>query len=95
MPELEKVSYVDTTLWKVDKTSQMYQHLVHFLHTTWNSSNKNYFPGPQPISIERKHFGILNRNTYVVCEKTDGIRHALLAVMYEDKKMCVLVDRSQ
>lgn len=73
----------------------MHQYLVNFLHTTWNSSNKNYFPGPQPISIERQHFGILKRNEYVVCEKTDGIRHALLAVMYGEKKMCVLVDRSQ
>ena len=95
MLEVEKVSYIDTSLWKVMKNSQMHKHLVTFLHTTWNSSNKNYFPGPQPISIERQHFGILRRNNYVVCEKTDGIRHALLAVMYDDKKMCVLVDRSQ
>lgn len=95
MADLEKVSYIDTSLWKVRKNSNMHSYLVNFLHTTWNSSNKNYFPGPQPISIERKHFGILKRNDYVVCEKTDGIRHALLAVMYEDKKMCVLVDRSQ
>jgi hypothetical protein len=93
--DLEKVSYIDTSLWKVRKNSNMHSYLVNFLHTTWNSSNKNYFPGPQPISIERKHFGILKRNDYVVCEKTDGIRHALLAVMFEDKKMCVLVDRSQ
>jgi hypothetical protein len=95
MLEVEKVSYIDTTLWKVQRNSQMHKHLVNFLHTTWNSSNKNYFPGPQPVSIERQHFGILRRNNYVVCEKTDGIRHALLAVMYDDKKMCVLVDRSQ
>jgi hypothetical protein len=93
--ELEKVTYIDANLWKVQKNTKMHQHLLNFLHTTWNSSNKNYFPGPQPVSIERKHFGILKRNDYVVCEKTDGIRHALLAVMYEDKKMCVIVDRSQ
>jgi len=95
MFEFEKVSYIDSNLWKVDKNSDLYQHLLNFLHTTWNSSNKNFFPGPQPISIERKHFGILKRNDYVVCEKTDGTRHALLAVMYNEKKMCVLVDRSQ
>ena len=95
MSELEKVSYIDANLWKISKHSETYTYLVNFLHTTWNSSNKNYFPGPQPISIERKHFGILRRNNYVVCEKTDGIRHALLAVMYNEKKMCVLVDRAQ
>jgi len=95
MTDLEKVSYIDTSLWKVQKNTKMHQYLLNFLHTTWNSSNKNYFPGPQPVSIERKHFGNLKRNDYVVCEKTDGIRHALMAVMYEDKKMCILVDRSQ
>jgi hypothetical protein len=95
MTELEKVSYIDANLWKIQKNTKMHQHLLNFLHTTWNSSNKSYFPGPQPVSIERRHFGNLKRNDYVVCEKTDGIRHALLAVMYEDKKMCVLIDRSQ
>ena len=95
MLEVEKVSYIDASFWKVIRTSPMYHHIIDFLHTTWNSSNKNYFPGPQPVSIERKHFGILKRNDYVVCEKTDGIRHALVAIMYNDKKMCVLIDRSQ
>jgi hypothetical protein len=95
MSELTKVAYIDANLWKVQKNSKMYQFLLTFLHTTWNSSNKSYFPGPQPISIERRHFGILRRNNYVVCEKTDGIRHAFLAVTYEDKKMCVIVDRAQ
>ncbi len=93
--DLEKVSYIDASLWKVQKNTQMYQHLLNFLHTTWNSTNTNYFPGPQPISIERRHFGILQQNDYVVCEKTDGVRHALMAVMYQDKKMCVIIDRSQ
>lgn len=93
--ELEKISYIDSSLWKVQKNSECYKHLISFLHTTYNSNNTMYFPGPQPVSIERKHFGILKQNEYVVCEKTDGIRHALMAIMYDNKKLCVLIDRSQ
>jgi hypothetical protein len=90
--DLEKT---ESGLWKVRKNSQMHQHLIAFLHTTWNSTSTSFFPGPQPISIERKHFPLLKRNEYVVCEKTDGVRNALIAVMYDGKKICATVDRSQ
>lgn len=36
------------------------------------------FSGAQPISIERRHFDVLLKNRYMVCEKTDGIRHFLI-----------------
>lgn len=93
--DLEKVPYIGTNLWQIRKNSPCYKHIISFLHTTWNSSNTAYFPGPQPISIERKHFGLLKKNPYVICEKADGIRHALIAIMYEGKKFCVIIDRSQ
>jgi hypothetical protein len=36
------------------------------------------FSGAQPISIERKHFDLIRKNRYRVCEKTDGIRNFLI-----------------
>lgn len=33
--------------------------------------------GPQPISIERRHFNVLKSQPYYVCEKTDGVRYML------------------
>ena len=76
----------------VTSESSLYKHIVNFIHHVWGS--KDYFPGPQPISIETKHFPILKRGDYLVCEKTDGERHMMVALMYEGKKKCVFVNRA-
>ena len=72
--------------------SPLYKYVVQFIHKTWGS--KDYFPGPQPISIEYKHFPILKGGDYVVCEKTDGERHMMVALMFEGKKKCLFVNRA-
>ena len=69
--------------------------LVQFVHRAWRlpgGSTDNWFPGPQPISIERRHFPLLKKSDYLVCEKTDGVRHLLVAFGV-DKKVA-LVNRS-
>jgi hypothetical protein len=37
------------------------------------------FPGSQPVSMSMKNIDKINRIPYVVCEKSDGERHLLLA----------------
>ena len=49
-----------------------------FLQEAWGTSSPN-FPGPQPVSIERRHFPCLQDQPYFVCEKTDGVRHILIS----------------
>jgi len=80
-----------TLLWKVIPGTPLEQAVIAFIHTSWGT--RDYFPGPQPISIERSHFPLLKKNKYVVCEKSDGVRHLLVSFMFGDKKMCVLVNR--
>ena len=70
----------------------LYKHVVNFIHTCWKS--KDYFPGPQPISIERRHFPILKGAEYLVCEKTDGERYMMVALTFEGKRKCLFVNRS-
>lgn len=53
-----------------------------FIQKAWKSSDASRFPGPQPVSIERRHFPLLKKQPYVVCEKTDGTRNFLIS--FED-----------
>lgn len=83
----------------MDKTTPIYKDLQRFINTSWGSVGKDgtfppFFPGPQPISIERRHMNLLNRNEYFACEKTDGTRIALVCCTVEGKKVAVTVNRA-
>jgi hypothetical protein len=72
----------------------MEDEIKKFILEKWNSNNKDRFPGPQPVSIERCHFNFLKTNDYFVCEKTDGVRHFLVCFMdSQGRKICALVNR--
>lgn len=82
------------TFSRVQGSGQVREDIKEYLYERLGSSDKNRFPGPQPISIERKHFQILKHSEYLVCEKTDGVRHFLVCFSSGDKKVCALVNRS-
>ena len=85
--------------WIVNTQTELYRNALETFHTFWGTISKNgkvppIFPGPQPISIERAHFSVLNNNPYMVCEKTDGTRVVLLAFTFQGKKVTLVINRS-
>lgn len=78
-------------------TKALQQRLAH--HCLLKKSSERFvFPGPQPLSIERSDLTRLKTRPYVMCEKTDGHRAAMMfdVVEIEGKqlKMCVVFNRS-
>ena len=58
------------------------------------------YPGPNPVSLDRSQFGQLASRPYYLCEKTDGVRYALVCCRLASSrdgrilKVCALVDRA-
>ena len=55
---------------------------------------KGYFPGSQPVAIEKKDFEVLKEKKYVVCEKSDGERGILILINIDNKPMCFIIKRN-
>lgn len=95
MFDLEPVPYPNIgVLYKFnDPVQSRLKHMLAFI-TQQEEGTKCYFPGPNPVSIDRGNFPELTQQPYVISEKTDGIRFVLMFCMYQDVKLCVLFDRT-
>ena len=65
--------------------------ILEYLNSRW-LSKKFCYPGPQPVSIERKHLKLL-KDDYYIGHKNDGERIAICITRYDNKPRCFLLNR--
>ena len=85
--EMEKVTLQNHQVLKYD-----FPEIFQTINKLWKV-DKNEFPGPQPISIERKHITHLKNKNYMTGIKNDGQRYALCFFNHSDKNISCIVDR--
>ena len=70
--------------------NDVFKHMQHM----WDPKKVNEFPGPQPISIERRHFQELLSREYYASNKTDGERFVVCMTKYMDQYISFILSRN-
>jgi hypothetical protein len=91
---MEWTTFVGSSTWRLTDTV-IKDRIMKQIRVWWNvSPNSRYFPGPQPVSIERKDFETLKYNNYWVSYKSDGVRFLFVFLRIDDKNYALLVNRN-
>lgn len=72
----------------LDQISQLWSPLIG------TQKDRRRFPGPNPCSIEKSDFPILQQHKYKICEKTDGYRCLLVVCVFQGYQLVTLVTRA-
>lgn len=66
----------------VDALKVTDENLIAILKNTilsfWENTKHDFFPAPQPVSLDRKSMFKLVQNEYLVCAKSDGMRFLMI-----------------
>ena len=87
------ISFCNTEAFKIESNELKEKMFLECDSLFGFTLKRDYFPGPQPVTIEKKDIEKL-KNEYMVCEKTDGDRAVLILINLNNKPMCFLINRN-
>ena len=88
------VKFCNSNAFKID-SDELQEKVMGVCDTLFGFKLKRgRFPGPQPVTIEKKDFELLHKHEYMVCEKSDGERAILLLININNKPMCFIINRN-
>ena len=70
--------FIDKPIYKLVNPDTI-QLLQKKILQKWKPTKKKTFPGPQPVSLERKDFKMMKEQQYIACAKLDGERFFMYA----------------
>ena len=60
----------------------------------WPSRKNDFFPAPQPVSLQRRDIFRFKKFEYVACVKSDGMRFVMVCTIVDGKHKCYMVNRA-
>jgi hypothetical protein len=60
----------------------------------WPSRKNDYFPAPQPVSLERRDIFKFRKFPYLACVKSDGMRFIMVCTIVDGVNKCYMVNRA-
>jgi mRNA guanylyltransferase len=71
------------------------EFLKNFVLSFWPNRKNDFFPAPQPVSLERRDIFRLKKFPYVACAKSDGMRFVMICTTVPGgNQECFMVDRA-
>ena len=76
-------------------TCNFTEYIIKNINFHYSLKGETYFPGSQPVSIEKKDLFKLNKYEYYVSLKTDGVRFIMVFTKdKQDNNVCILINRA-
>ena len=91
---MNKITFCNGNAFKIENEVLKEKIMVECDRLFGFTIKRDYFPGPQPVTVEKKDFELLKKEEYVVCEKTDGERYVMLLINIDNKPMCFIINRN-
>lgn len=79
---------------QVEEGSELEHNLRNCILSYWPERKNDFFPAPQPVSLERRDLYKLKKFPYLVCVKSDGMRFLMFCTIIDNINKCYLIDRA-